>query len=605
LFSDYRLTFTGINGNTGTAPPLTKTQHLYLQDGKVELSNGWWKVKVEIYDDETPTPNTIATGEQDFQVNSNSQDVTIELVFSVAAGSGTLKYKIFPPGITLTDADMTLTRLGEPPSPYTIPLDIANLADDNYYPVPAGYYLAIVTLNAGALEAVKAEIVHIYPGQMTLLKFEFYDYNFHSTATDPGTPFTVTFNRNVPAGELGVTEAVPNTKTVTNGRVGTLPATNPTRSAGGWILGMVFDAWYTDPTDKGTDDANKVDENTPVTDNMTVYAHWRFEPGMQEIVGETMVHTAPRMYTNDDEGPTQGTYDGTENPDGSVTLTSGAVRYLFPDGYSDYDFVTLEYIHTGNLAVILKRGATSTDYSPGDDPDADSGQYPTLSTTGSFTFRIYEPAYNEYSNIGITFQHNSGEGTVKWTKATFTKAPDTDQNIDIDFADTGGTEVKASGEAAITYDNGAFTITYADSSTSNSNYEWVISRFMVDLGTQKLSDYSQVTFKATALNTDGQYKNIFIFASETEGDVTGYKGKPALAPISIDALDLAGVDGNSFWSDFSGRARTEGSTTECSLTINIDNPNVADLSGEIWFGIFTSADNGTEIKYSDFTFVAK
>jgi uncharacterized repeat protein (TIGR02543 family) len=82
--------------------------------------------------------------------------------------------------------------------------------------------------------------------------------------------------------------------------------------------------------------------------------------------------------------------------------------------YSSYDYVNLEYVSTGSMDVILKKGTTNKDFMP----QGGGNQYPTLIDTGSFNFVIFGLTGNE---AGIAFQRNNGTGTVKWTKATFTK----------------------------------------------------------------------------------------------------------------------------------------------------------------------------------------
>jgi hypothetical protein len=222
-------------------------------------------------------------------------------------------------------------------------------------------------------------------------------------------PYTVTFNSNFPAWATG-TPASPATATVTPPATTVVLPTTPPAYPAGWNAGVSFGGWYTAKTG-GTQFTG-----TSVTSNMEVFARWNFTAGTAQVVGDTMEHIAPLMTTG---GGAQGTFDGTVNTDGSVTFSGGAVRYMFPANYNNYDFVTLDYIQDGGLHVILKQGDTGTDYKPGE--DSDGNQYPYLSPTGSFLFRINS------TNPGIAFQCNDDTtGTIKWTKATFTKAPATE-----------------------------------------------------------------------------------------------------------------------------------------------------------------------------------
>ena len=222
--------------------------------------------------------------------------------------------------------------------------------------------------------------------------------------------FTVTFNKNTPAYAPG-TDAVPASKTVVeNETVGTLPT--PPVYAAGWDAGVTFDGWYTTAATGGT----AFTAGTSVTTDLEVFARWKFTAGDPQVVGETLVIDAPLMMTNQGEGGAQSVWNGTVNPDGSVTYTGGAVRYKFPDDVSAYDFFTLEYITEGsNPAVILKQFNTGTDYFPG--KLQDGNRYPTLAASGSLEFFIRGAG----TTGGVAMQSNSFSGTVKFTKVTFTK----------------------------------------------------------------------------------------------------------------------------------------------------------------------------------------
>jgi len=227
-------------------------------------------------------------------------------------------------------------------------------------------------------------------------------------------PVTVTFNRNntdATTAAGGATEADPKTVEVLEGQkidVDSFPIP-PTRSAG-WGVGMVFDGWYTAETG-----GLVFDENTPVTEDIEVFAKWKFVAGTPQVDGETLVHVAPNITSNAGDGGVQGSWSGTIS-DGSANYSSGAVRYMFPVEAADYDYVTLDYVFNGTMGVILKQGTTGTDFIP---TSPSGGQYPTLSASGSFKFRIFGLAA---SNYGIAMQRNTGTGgTIKWVKATFTK----------------------------------------------------------------------------------------------------------------------------------------------------------------------------------------
>ncbi|MDR2575494.1 MAG: InlB B-repeat-containing protein [Treponema sp.] len=244
------------------------------------------------------------------------------------------------------------------------------------------------------------------------------------------TTYTVTFNKNN-ADATGATEANPTTKTVTSPatNVGTLP-TAPTRSEG-WGAGMTFDGWNTEADGSGT----AFDETTPVTGDIPVYAKWKYVAGTPQVVGDTLVHMAPAMTTNDGEGVTQGTWGGSvEASTGIVTYSGGAVRYMFPSEASTYDFVKLEYISTGG-GVILKKGASSEDYYSG--KNEEGNRYPTLPTnsSGSLEFVLKSAKGTIPNPAGIALQYNaSADINIKFTKATFSKGTKYTISFDTNYA---------------------------------------------------------------------------------------------------------------------------------------------------------------------------
>jgi uncharacterized repeat protein (TIGR02543 family) len=241
---------------------------------------------------------------------------------------------------------------------------------------------------------------------------------------------TVKFNLN--HDDASGASAAPQDRTVTDGKVGALPTPNPTRSEG-WGAGMIFDDWWT-LASGGT----KITATSSVpSENYEVFAHWRFQAGTPAVVGETLVHSAPQMTTNTGDGGIQGSWSGTENNDGSITYSTGAVRYTFPASnvIAAYDLFTVDYVFKGtDMEVITKQGTTNVDYMNMDGDD--STQYPTLSTDGGTLGPFAIKAAGE--NRGLALQRNrDGPGTVKFTKVTFTKG--TRHTITFDASDSEST----------------------------------------------------------------------------------------------------------------------------------------------------------------------
>jgi len=236
---------------------------------------------------------------------------------------------------------------------------------------------------------------------------------WRSTSTEP---FTVTFNLNHTdsSGSSPVPSAI---NDVTPNTTITLPV-SPTRSEG-WGAGMVFRGWFRNSNGTGA----RFTGETPVMSNIVLYAKWEFVPGIPEAEGQTLTHKAPQVFNNDGDWGVQGAWAGTMEADGSVTYSSGAIRYQFPDSIEDYDYFTLEYIANNSLSVILKQFDNGDDYPPIKINGADSTNlYPALGVSGSIEFEI-----NGASRGGAALQRNTGAGnplgdrTVKIVNVTFTK----------------------------------------------------------------------------------------------------------------------------------------------------------------------------------------
>jgi hypothetical protein len=239
---------------------------------------------------------------------------------------------------------------------------------------------------------------------------------------------TVTFNLN--HDDTTGASAAPENKVVTDGKVGELPAP-PTRSEG-WGVGMQFDNWYTLATG-----GEVVTENTVVSsETFEVFARWSFTAGTPTVSGETLVHRAPQITSNAGDGGVQGSWSGTENDDGSITYSNGAVRYEFPAAtvLASYDLFTVDYIFKGtNMKVITKQGTTNIDYL---NMDGDDSQYPILSTEGGTLGPFAIKTAGE--NRGLALQRNEeGSGTVKFTTITYTKG--TRHTITFDASDSEST----------------------------------------------------------------------------------------------------------------------------------------------------------------------
>jgi hypothetical protein len=236
-------------------------------------------------------------------------------------------------------------------------------------------------------------------------------------------------------------------KTVTDGKVGALPTTAPTRSEG-WGVGMEFDDWWTAATG-GT----KVTADTPTTSaEFTIYAHWKFVAGTPTVDGQTLVHNAPMNENNSEEDALQGAwYEGNEIfDDGSVLFNidadtpippggaagywnykGGAVRYRWKDipNIKDYDFAEVSVISTGSFGVLYKKGMGAADYATTPVTGAGNASGNIAPTGTTLRFALTNSAYvlegkpvDGYDS-GICFQRSTTETPtrIKITKVVFTK----------------------------------------------------------------------------------------------------------------------------------------------------------------------------------------
>jgi len=245
------------------------------------------------------------------------------------------------------------------------------------------------------------------------------------------TVWTVSFNKNHDDTE-GFTDAVPDTMDVPDDmKIVGLPVP-PTRTHG-WSAGMVFDGWNTEADGSGS----AFTTNTSVTDDIEVFAKWKYEPGTPYVDGDTLVHIGPEMGNSPSSDATQGTWSGsisTEN--GSATYTGGAIRYAFPPNIADYDFFELELIASsttnGDLASnIFKQYNTSVDYFPCN--VTNNNVTITQNTVSEWEFEIRGAG----STGGIALQtNNANSKTIKWVKVTFTKG----DRVQISF-DTGAAPI--------------------------------------------------------------------------------------------------------------------------------------------------------------------
>ncbi|GHV88437.1 hypothetical protein AGMMS50267_07970 [Spirochaetia bacterium] len=186
VFTKYDLVFT-----KGEDTVTETVEAADLSSKAVALDAGTWTLRVDAFIGgvvaATGTASSdvvIATGQ------TTGASVTLAFVTPLE-GNGTLDYAVINnSGITVNEAKITLTALSALPADVIPPGDIilnffgSPLKAEGTPSIPSGYYLAAVILSGGGKQAVKADVIHIYNGQITDLKgWTFAAADFH-TALD-------------------------------------------------------------------------------------------------------------------------------------------------------------------------------------------------------------------------------------------------------------------------------------------------------------------------------------------------------------------------------------------------------------------------------------
>jgi hypothetical protein len=142
-----------------------------------------------------------------------------------------------------------------------------------------------------------------------------------------------------------------------------------------------------------------------------------------------------------------------------------------------------------------------------------------------------------------------------------------------DFGTGSGAFTIVGGATAVAVDDSeghGFTFTYG---TSGNDWAW--AKFTVDLGSNSLSDFKEVTMRFRGVSGDAAYKNISLFAADSI---------PSSQPINQTTYKVCTSSGNN---------HTDGGAWY-DLTLTIDSAKGVDLTGVIEFIIFdSSAATGT------------
>ncbi|GHT73587.1 hypothetical protein FACS1894124_2190 [Spirochaetia bacterium] len=239
VIDSWELTFT----KASSEDPVTITD--WDGTAPVELDEGTWSLALAAKKDGVAVASGATTA--DFTVVADTTaTAAVNLVFAapVAGQEGRLEYDIIGPTGTTLDADgiaVVLRSLSDGTD-----VSVGTTLTGSKTDVPAGYYLVIATLTAGAQEAVKSDAAHIYQDQVTKVAWTFEDDDFHKllipaaftgvtadgSATATTTKLTLTFSQ-------AITGLATDDITLTAGTTGAAKgALAPTGTAGVYELAV-------------------------------------------------------------------------------------------------------------------------------------------------------------------------------------------------------------------------------------------------------------------------------------------------------------------------------------------------------------------------------
>jgi hypothetical protein len=189
-------------------------------------------------------------------------------------------------------------------------------------------------------------------------------------------------------------------------------------------------------------------------------------------------------------------------------------------------------------------------------------------------------------------------GCMDTDKPTLPSTGGGGDGIDVTFGGS-DTSVKIGG-GNITYSEGGYTLTYTT--------EWgnCISRFMLDLGAKKLTDFKKATFTWTGISGTGdnsvlKQRNIYLLATKTENNLAPWKSDEALAGLVVNTLAFDEAEPPALSAPIEGVP-----TTNETNTIEVELPIVkgSALTGKLWFSIYIHSQGGS-YKISNFKLVEK
>jgi len=331
------------------------------------------------------------------------------------------------------------------------------------------------------------------------------------------------------------------------------------------------------------------------------------------------------------------TWSGTDNEDGSFTITTGGLRYAWPTAtaefdISEYDFVEVQYTASGANSTMVKHYAVAEDF----DPFSGSKNI----SNGDNVFKL--EIRNDAEGFAIQkYQAGTGDLTIKFTKLIFTKGTRHTVTLDPDggtvsptstylVEDTkvgthlptpskpgnnfggwklGSDAITASTTVTSAFANATlvaqwsaavavtpFTVDFTgkefrkignptvDVIESGAGYEytygsgsgnnWSLAAFKVTLEAgASLADYDTITFDYDAIAGDARYKDMMLIDA-----TTATSGGFGYAALAVTDQKANGVEIGS----------------QATIVLTIDKTKAASLTGEIEVAFFMNAGAGAD-----------
>jgi uncharacterized repeat protein (TIGR02543 family) len=240
---------------------------------------------------------------------------------------------------------------------------------------------------------------------------------------DPGegppqfVPYIVSFSINHGDTSNEVTYPDPVQRTITEDKNTVDLPTEPTRPY------FEFVEWNT----KADGTGEEFTADTPVTASMVnsgtnrviVYAKWKFLGGAVKVDGDTLVHNYPTLEISNVSA--HGSFLGSINDDGSVTIARGAFRYKFPTtgkdsndadyNIADYTYFKIDYELSGITVAGNGTGCKVTPYNSDGNYSDIKNVYPWWSNNDNSTQEF--PISGAGTSGGIAFRFNGKAATAE------------------------------------------------------------------------------------------------------------------------------------------------------------------------------------------------